>query len=66
MTQIVEALTEVDALQPDRVNSLVRHWLIEEVEHRFPSASDAVESAFYASGVLAMGTGDPALGARRR
>lgn len=54
--QLVEALVAVDKAPPSTENSLVRHWLIEEVERRFPDASDAVGAAFDAADALEQAT----------
>jgi hypothetical protein len=58
--QLVEALVTVDAAPSSPENSTVRHWLIAEVERRFPAASDAVEAAFLASELEEERTGEPA------
>jgi hypothetical protein len=58
--QLVKALIMVDAAPSSPENSTVRHWLIAEVERRFPAASDAVEAAFYASELREEQTGIPA------
>lgn len=58
--QLVEALAVADTITPNPTNSLVRHWLIEEVERRFPTAADAVGDAFYMAETSERADGEPA------
>jgi hypothetical protein len=47
--QLVEALVTIDEAPSSPENSTIRHWMIDEVERRYPAASDAVQAAFHAS-----------------
>lgn len=55
--QLVTVLTMIDAKPSSPENSLIRHWLIDEVERRFPAASDAVGAAFEAADAQEQATG---------
>lgn len=57
---LVEALVKIDAAPSNPENSTIRHWLITEVEERFPAASAAVEAAFLSSELEEERTGKPA------
>ena len=43
---------------PRQVASMVRAWTIEELENRYPVASDAVQAAFDAAGEIELRTGE--------
>lgn len=58
--QLVEALAVADTSTSTPTNSMVRHWLIEETERRFPTASDAVGDAFYKAETSELEAGEPA------
>lgn len=44
--------------EPRRVAAMVRAWTIEELERRYPAASNAVQSAFDAAGEAELKTGE--------
>lgn len=43
---LIEALIKVEGQPPTQDRNLCRHWLIEELEQRFPAADDLIEQAF--------------------
>lgn len=55
---LIESLLTIETQPRTQERALVRAWLIEELEHRHPAASDAVERAFEDS-VNAVTDGQP-------
>lgn len=55
---LVASLIAVDALPRTPEHSMVRSWLIDELEQRFPIASNAVEQAFATADAEERATGE--------
>jgi len=56
---LIQSLLSLDRQTMNQERRIARAWIIEELERRFPAASELVEQAFAAADAKEQATGEP-------